>query len=454
MAQAGVAQGSSSRGSSLDPPDGPSQPAKKKPRQRVHGSCTNCRKRKVRDITTHTKQLSRGRFRAFENTKLTLVPFVRRLTPCLGIPLHENNNNPNKKATLRPDMAVLVLLVARRAAPLLLGRNRRPAVRLSCCDNPSPMDPSLIPSPCRKSRHVSRNVNETADLKAQVDRLQALVDVLTRLPYVSPPPPPPPSANFRSSEPPTAGPSREAHSSDQVDLRTYDVAESLGFLAVSQFRGDRPSSDPSPSLSPLLYEVSFVATSTVSSLTPHLQQASAAISEPSGPRPQSPSFPFSSQPAPSLHALFGILPTPDVARHTIEHYIRSSDWLLHPFHIPTFQARAASLAESQPEDVDLGFLATFLCTCGVGLALMSDSRAAKCGLPVGEAKQELSRRWLEGVTQALILDNVRRHICFRRQQSSRAVDTVPAKSQLGCCPVSLYAEVCHFSRDIQSGVLH
>jgi hypothetical protein len=96
-----------------------------------------------------------------------------------------------------------------------------------------------------------------------------------------------------------------------------------------------------------------------------------------------------------------------MARYTIEHYILSSDWLLHPFHIPTFQSRAAQLAHSTLDSVDLAFLATFFCTCGIGLALMSDARATKCGLPTGESKQELSRRWLEGVTQALILDNVR-----------------------------------------------
>jgi hypothetical protein len=76
---------------------------------------------------------------------------------------------------------------------------------------------------------------------------------------------------------------------------------------------------------------------------------------------------------------------------------------------------------------------------------MSDNRAAKCGLPTGESKEELSKRWLEGVTQALILDNVRilqkSLLSTVRPDAECLCGSVSAKSELGSSQSSGNAQV-------------
>ncbi|KAH8928749.1 hypothetical protein BT69DRAFT_1346414 [Atractiella rhizophila] len=293
-------------------------------------------------------------------------------------------------------------------------RNRKPASCAPCRKKKLRCDRLVPCSACQQRGeahlcswenavplYLARDMNDMAELRAQVDRLQALVDVLANPNNGG-------NLNLPEAQQRVLDDNRalsNASQQEEVDLKANDLCEALSHLAISQImRIDEPTGEK------LKETQIFDEARTFCAALPQAYGLSTTIPS-SGSNQPAPGadtaasslarLSYASETATVKDAL-KCMPLLEQANSALSYYFSYVDWYLHACHTPTFHfqmQRLRETAEKNPDAVDPFFLAVYLSLCGVGLAMMPSSRARRDGFPVD--KDKLANTWLEGAMIAL-----------------------------------------------------
>ncbi|BGP41809.1 hypothetical protein JCM10449v2_005800 [Rhodotorula kratochvilovae] len=284
---------------------------------------------------------------------------------------------------------------------------------------------------------VAREENDVKELKAQVDRLQHLLDALSQ----STPPVPPPVG--RTAGPAAAslkalGKQRELVEPDSAkfDLHAQDLCEALSELALN---GVMPAQRAgAESFAPGGYSGEVFVDEAKDFLLSFTQQAGLAsdvgftvLTPSSGvPSPPSPTYPSadaSMQPIstlgpstvalsaamlnvrPSMSQVLELLPSDAELQSTYEFYASFVHWYSSPLSLAQFEQRwpafRKAMAHPDPaqreQDVDPLFVATLLGACASGLASMTNKQAKARGFP--ENRSAIVERWVRAAMLSLVV---------------------------------------------------
>ncbi|GAA5862732.1 hypothetical protein JCM1840_002655 [Sporobolomyces johnsonii] len=279
--------------------------------------------------------------------------------------------------------------------------------------------------------YTLRDETDAKQLRAQVDRLQALVDSLAG---TSPRGDPRGSAASNASQ--ASGATEDALDDEEAsfDLHAQDLCGALSELALNgvmppQQTGGESFAPGGTSGDALVEEATrFCASFTqrlglsadlsLNMFTPSSSEASPASTTVQPPPDYAANAPFSPtclgfscallNVRPTISQLLEVLPHDDELQPTFKHYVSYVHWYATPLHLPTFEQQWANLrralAEEDParceQDVDPIFIATLLGACAAGLANMTAKQANTRGFP--NDRTQIVERWINAAMMALV----------------------------------------------------
>ncbi|GAA6048510.1 hypothetical protein JCM3770_006529 [Rhodotorula araucariae] len=276
---------------------------------------------------------------------------------------------------------------------------------------------------------VAREENDVKELKAQVDRLQHLLDALSQ----STPPVSSPASRNGSAATSLSGKKGELAEPDLVrfDLHAQDLCGALSELALG---GVLPAQHAgAESFAPGGYSgEAFLAEAKrfLSSISQKPSHGVTVLTPSSGaPTPPSPTYPAGDDTSmqhistsglsglalnaaalddpPSVLQVLELLPSDAELQSTYKFYASSVHWYSSPLSLVQFEPRWAAFrrAMAQPDsaqrhqDIDPLFVATLLGACASGLASMTNKQAEARGFP--ENRSAIIERWIRAAMLAL-----------------------------------------------------